>query len=103
MGSAPSSKVRATKLNAKMQIFITTAIECLKAQIENQEFIPSNVIRLVSGVDTLTGGSLLANKVEDGDSISLMFDVDGGMRKKWRKKRMRRLRRKRRKMRQRAR
>jgi len=113
--SAPSSKVRATKLNT-MQIFITTgagqtsynvdattSIECLKAQIENQEFIPSNLIRLVNGMDTLTGGSLMANQIEDGDSISLLFDVEGGMRKKWRKKRMRRLRRKRRKMRQRAR
>jgi hypothetical protein len=41
--------------------------------------------------------------VEEADTVTLMMNVNGGMRAKWRKKRMRRLRRKRRKMRQRAR
>ena len=81
----------------------TTTIESLKAQIENKEFIPADLIRLVNGATTLTGGSLLANNVQDDDTLTMVLEVQGGMRKKWKKKRMRRLRRKRRKMRQRAR
>jgi hypothetical protein len=41
--------------------------------------------------------------LEEASTIEMLFDINGGMRAKWRKKRMRRLRRKRRKMRQRAR
>lgn len=48
-------------------------------------------------------GLLSEMGVEEASTVTLMFDVNGGMRAKWRKKRMRRLRRKRRKMRQRAR
>ena len=81
----------------------TTSVESLKAMIENKEFLPSNLIRLVNGATDLEGGTLLGNGVEDEDTISLLLDVNGGMRKKWKKKRMRRLRRKRRRMRQRAR
>jgi len=100
-----------------MQIFITTAtgpataydveattsVEALKAMIENKEFVPSNMIRLVNGSNAIVGGTLAGNGVQDEDTLALLLDVNGGMRKKWRKKRMRRLRRKRRKMRQRAR
>jgi len=95
-----------------MQIFIqskaytvepTTSVDGLKAMIENNEFLPANLIRLVNGNNVLEGGSLLGNGVAEDDSLSLMLEVPGGMRAKWRKKRMRRLRRKRRKMRQRAR
>lgn len=75
----------------------------LKNQIENQEFIPADLIHLVSGTNVLTGGTLAANNVADEDTLTLTLEVNGGMRAKWRKKRMRRLRRKRRKMRQRAR
>ena len=100
-----------------MQIFIAGAsgpataytveadatIESVKAMIENKEFVPAHLIRLVNGADSLEGGSLLGNGVEDEDTLTMLLDVNGGMRKKWKKKRMRRLRRKRRKMRQRAR
>ena len=79
------------------------SIESVKAMIENKEYIPSNLIRLVNGATPLEGGSLAGNGVEDEDTLTLMLEVQGGMRKKWKKKRMRRLRRKRRKMRQRAR
>jgi hypothetical protein len=48
-------------------------------------------------------GLLSEMGVEEASTVTLVFDVNGGMRAKWRKKRMRRLRRKRRKMRQRAR
>jgi hypothetical protein len=99
-----------------MQIFITTpggaatayqvdadaSIESLKAMIENNEFMPAAIMRLVNGSTTLSGG-LVCNHVEEDETLTMMMDVEGGMRAKWRKKRMRRLRRKRRKMRQRAR
>jgi|EP01083_Nonionella_stella_P152885 small subunit ribosomal protein S27Ae len=81
----------------------STSVEALKAMIENKEFLPSHLIRLVNGATDLEAGTLLGNGIEDEDTLSLFFDVTGGMRKKWKKKRMRRLRRKRRKMRQRAR
>jgi len=81
----------------------STTVAELKAQIENQEFIPGDLIRLVNGTTELTDGTLAGNDIADDEELSLMLDVPGGMRKKWKKKRMRRLRRKRRKMRQRAR
>ena len=80
-----------------------TSVESLKLMVENQTFAPSSLVRLVNGNTTLTGGSLASMGVEEDDTITLMLDVEGGMRAKWRKKRMRRLRRKHRKMRQRAR
>jgi small subunit ribosomal protein S27Ae len=79
------------------------SIENIKLMIENKEFVPSHLIRLVNGAHDLEGGSLVGNGVMDEDTLTMLLDVNGGMRKKWRKKRMRRLRRKRRKMRQRAR
>ncbi|KAL7489738.1 hypothetical protein ACHAW6_015421 [Cyclotella cf. meneghiniana] len=81
----------------------STTVSDLKVMIENQEFIPGDLIRLVSGDVELSGGTLAGNGIEEDDEIALLLDVPGGMRAKWRKKRMRRLRRKRRKMRQRAR
>jgi small subunit ribosomal protein S27Ae len=95
-----------------MQIFVgstayevdaAASVESLKLMIENAEFVPSRQIRLMSGASELEGGSLEGNGVADDDTLMMRLSVDGGMRKKWRKKRMRRLRRKRRKMRQRAR
>ena len=79
------------------------SVETLKLMIENQEFVPSQLIRLVHDDEELEGGYLLANGIEEDDALTMVLDVNGGMRRKWRKKRMRRLRRKRRKMRQRAR
>jgi hypothetical protein len=81
----------------------STTVADLKVMIENQEFIPGDLIRLVAGDVELSGGTLFGNGVEEDEEIALLLDVPGGMRAKWRKKRMRRLRRKRRKMRQRAR
>jgi small subunit ribosomal protein S27Ae len=81
----------------------TTTVGTLKSMIENREFIPSHLIRLVNGTDLVDTGTLISNGVDSDDTLDLMLDIPAGMRKKWRKKRMRRLRRKRRKMRQRAR
>merc|ERR1711862_112733 len=100
-------------IKKKMQIFVgespyvideTSTVESLKYMIENREFVPYDQIRLVNGSTVLeNGASLSASGVEEDDALTLMLGVQGGMRKKWKKKRMRRLRRKRRKMRQRAR
>jgi hypothetical protein len=97
-----------------MQIFVTSLdktftvnieenanLTDLKSAIEDVEFIPSEYMRIVSGTRTLTSTHALG--LTNADSVTLLLDVFGGMRAKWRKKRMRRLRRKRRKMRQRAR
>jgi hypothetical protein len=81
----------------------STTVTDLKSMIENAEFIPEHLIRLVAGDMDLTEGTLAGNGLEDDDEVAMLLDVEGGMRAKWRKKRMRRLRRKRRKMRQRAR
>ena len=85
------------------EVDATTSVEALKSMIENKDFLPSSLIHLVNGANAVEGGTLAGNGVEDEDTLSLLLDVTGGMRKKWKKKRMRRLRRKRRKMRQRAR
>ncbi|KAL7450159.1 hypothetical protein ACHAWC_002130, partial [Mediolabrus comicus] len=81
----------------------TTTVTDLKSMIENREFIPSHLVRLVSGDAELLEGTLAGNGVEEDEELELCLEIPGGMRAKWRKKRMRRLRRKRRKMRQRAR
>lgn len=74
----------------------------LKATIEDQEFIPCDLQRLVFASETLTCGTL-AEIMPDLSTVYLEMGMNAGMRAKWRKKRMRRLRRKRRKMRMRAR
>lgn len=74
----------------------------LKDAIEDREFVPASVQRIEKDGCSLVSGSL-AGCLEENDTVTLLLDVAGGMRAKWRKKRMRRLRRKRRKMRQRAR
>merc|ERR1712127_260985 len=79
----------------------TTTVTEFKSMIENQEFIPGHLVRLVNGDEELVEGTLFGNGVEDDAEVDLMLEIPGGMRKKWKKKRMRRLRRKRRKMRQR--
>jgi ubiquitin-small subunit ribosomal protein S27Ae len=76
-------------------------VKDLKNAVEDAEFIPAHLQRLVYGSLTLTGG-LLAEIIPDTAVVSLEMGVDGGMRAKWRKKRMRRLRRRRRRMRNRA-
>ena len=81
----------------------STNVTELKSMIENSEFIPSNLVRLVNGDEELVEGTLAGLGIEADEELDLMLEVAGGMRAKWKKKRMRRLRRKRRKMRQRAR
>ncbi len=81
----------------------TTTVTDLKSMIENREFIPGHLIKLVAGDSELLEGTLAGNGVEEDEELDLCLEIAGGMRAKWRKKRMRRLRRKRRKMRQRAR
>jgi hypothetical protein len=80
-----------------MQIFVGStayevdpamSIEALKLEIENREFIPSNKLCLVFGSDSLDGGSLETNGIEEDDTIEMRMSVDAGMRRKWRKKRM---------------
>ena len=97
-----------------MQIFVRSAdrtfsvqvdapyLADIKAAIEDVEFIPASIQRLEKDGETLNSASLYGI-VGDQETVTLLLDVNGGMRAKWRKKRMRRLRRKRRKMRQRAR
>ena len=110
-----------TYKNTNMQLFIqaptgTTRtytfdadadINEVKMAVEDIEFIPSSMMRVSHGTHTLVYGSLLDCGLNEGDSLDIMFQVNGGMkggmRGKWKKKRIRRLRRKRRKMRQRAR
>jgi hypothetical protein len=98
-----------------MQIFVDTltgspltlsvasdaSIESVKQMVEDREFMTG--FRLVCAGKQLANGTLADYGVEEADTLKMLFNVDGGMRAKWRKKRMRRLRRKRRKMRQRAR
>ena len=82
-------------------------VEEVKLAVEDTEFIPSAMMRVSHGTRSLACGSLLDCGLNEGDTLNIMFHVNGGMRGgmrgKWKKKRMRRLRRKRRKMRQRAR
>ena len=76
----------------------------VKRAVEEQEYIPCDLQRLVcAGRELANGATLEEYEVEEADTLQMLMYVNGGMRAKWRKKRMRRLRRKRRKMRQRAR
>ena len=74
----------------------------LKLEIEDETFIPSDLMYLTSNAKILNMG-YIKDQVNENDIIEIMLELKGGMRAKWRKKRMRRMRRLRRKMRQRAR
>ena len=86
----------------------------LKDVIEDVEYIPADLQRLVCGNRQLCTGTLEDNQLPAGCTVELLLNVEGGgeasrykkstskMRWKWKKKRTRRLQRKRRKMRQRA-
>ncbi|CAN0067409.1 unnamed protein product [Scytosiphon promiscuus] len=86
-----------------LEVSPATSITAVKAAVEAQDFLPAALMRLNHGNTQLTSGCLADAGIEEADTLTLLLDVKGGMRAKWRKKRMRRLRRKRRKMRQRAR
>jgi small subunit ribosomal protein S27Ae len=94
--------VRSLEETFAVSINENASLNELKAAIEDREFVPSSLQRIVKDGCTLESGSL-AGCLMENDVVSLLLDVEGGMRAKWRKKRMRRLRRRRRKMRQRAR
>ena len=98
----PSVFVRSLDRTFSVEVESTATVADLKHAIEDVEFIPSELQRLVCGTQCVEGTSLFS-LIEAEDTVTMMLNVDGGMRAKWRKKRMRRLRRKRRKMRQRAR
>ncbi|CAM9526962.1 unnamed protein product [Discosporangium mesarthrocarpum] len=86
-----------------LEVTPSSSIAAVKASVEDQQFIPAALQRLVCNGVQLNSGSLAEAGIEEADTLTLLLNVNGGMRAKWRKKRMRRLRRKRRKMRQRAR
>ena len=67
------------------QVEASTSIDTLKAMIENKEFVPAQFIRLVNGANTIEGGTLAGNGIEEDDSISMVYDALAGMRAKWRK------------------
>merc|ERR1711974_526719 len=111
MGCSGFSSFGAPGTLGTMQIFVkslkhTTTVDVsadctpaqLKAAVENIEFIPAAMMRLVTGTRQLEGtaATLADFGLQDADSVTMLLDVSGGMRAKWRKKRMRRLRRKRR-------
>lgn len=78
------------------------AIIDLKECIENNEFIPTNMISLSYNSRLLHNNELVVDVCEDGGILDFRLELFGGMRRKWRKKRMRRMKRLRRKMRARA-
>lgn len=86
-----------------LEVSPATSVAAVKAAVETQEYLPAALMRLNHGGMQLNSGCLADAGVEEADTLTLLLNVNGGMRAKWRKKRMRRLRRKRRKMRQRAR
>eukprot|EP01082_Thalassiosira_pseudonana_P003897 g3262.t1 g3262 contig12:1732805-1733074(-) len=51
-----------------------TTVSDLKAMIENQEFIPGHLIRLVAGDSELTGGTLAGNGIEEDEELSSFGD-----------------------------
>ena len=85
-----------------MELPADATVRDLKTAVEDKEFLPAHLQRIVIRSETVTAGRL-ADIVAEDDTVYLEVGVDAGMRAKWRKKRMRRLRRKRRKMRMRAR
>lgn len=98
----PQLFVRSLDRTFVVSVEENSTVADLKAAIEDVEFIPAELQRLVCGTTTVAAGNVF-DLLEEEDTVTLLLNVNGGMRAKWRKKRMRRLRRKRRKMRQRAR
>jgi hypothetical protein len=85
-----------------VNVHADATVQDLKAAVEDKEFVPAYLQRLVYGSETLRNGKLAEFGITTESIICLEMGIDAGMRAKWRKKRMRRLRRKRRKMRSRA-
>jgi hypothetical protein len=86
-------------------------INDLKNVINENEFIPSDIIYLTANNRLLTTGTLEDNQLTNGSNITLNLKLLGGtrykksssqMRWKWKKKRVKRLQRNRRRMRNRA-
>lgn len=97
--------IRALSSTFAVSVPETATVGDLKQAVEDYSFFPSETQVLRRGTTGLSANAtaLCEYGVQHEDTVTLLFDVDGGMRAKWRKKRMRRLRRKRRKMRMRAR
>lgn len=81
--------VRSLENTFAVSVAENATVSDLKAAIEDKEFLPADLMKIVG-------------EIAENETVTLLMEVDGGMRAKWRKKRMRRLRRKRRKMRMRA-
>lgn len=84
-----------------MELPADATVRDLKNAVEDKEFLPAHLQRIVVRSETVVEGRLV--DVVADETVYVEVGVDAGMRAKWRKKRMRRLRRKRRKMRMRAR
>ncbi|CAM9242173.1 unnamed protein product [Chrysoparadoxa australica] len=97
--------VKTLSATLSLDVSPSTTLGAVKAAVEDSEFIPCDMQRLLCGGVQHQANDLTLEEsgINDADTLTLLLRVNGGMRAKWRKKRMRRLRRKRRKMRQRAR
>mmetsp|Transcript_21217 Transcript_21217/g.59305 ORF Transcript_21217/g.59305 Transcript_21217/m.59305 type:complete len:100 (+) Transcript_21217:88-387(+) len=94
--------VRSLDKTLLVDVAADASVNDLKVAIEDREFLPAHLQKIVSGTTALASNCRLKDCIADAGTVELQVGVDGGMRAKWRKKRMRRLRRKRRKMRMRA-
>jgi small subunit ribosomal protein S27Ae len=92
--------VRSLEKTFAVDLSANATLNDLQEAIEDVEFIPKHLQKIVKDSSALPAGTLL---LSEADTVTLCMGMEGGMRAKWKKKRTRRLRRKRRKMRDRAR
>ena len=96
--------IRSLSSTFSVSVPAVSGVQELRQAVSDSAFYPPQSFVLRHGTNNLQASCSLAEQgVIEGETVAVHFDLDGGMRAKWRKKRMRRLRRKRRKMRQRAR
>jgi small subunit ribosomal protein S27Ae len=92
--------VRSLEKTFAVDLSANATLNDLQEAIEDVEFIPKHLQKIVKDSSALPAGTLC---LTEADTVTLCMGMEGGMRAKWKKKRTRRLRRKRRKMRDRAR
>lgn len=92
--------VRSLEKTFAVDLSANATLNDLQEAIEDVEFIPKHLQKIVKDSSALAAGVLC---LSEADTVTLCMGMEGGMRAKWKKKRTRRLRRKRRKMRDRAR
>ncbi len=92
--------VRSLEKTFAVDLKANATLNDLQEAIEDVEFIPKHLQKIVKDSSALAAGALC---LTEADTVTLCMGMEGGMRAKWKKKRTRRLRRKRRKMRDRAR